>query len=184
MEVLIIVAICTVVMLIVINILITRSLIKKNNETALEQVKINLERINDLEVANDLFNHLLHDLIDKYTALFNDFTDYEENIQNQIKEFEENLKINSANHDVNASKSSSDISKNITKVIENLVEEKKILIKQVDQVRNDLENISALDDPQKKVEVKYKLSMTMKDLQLDIAEYQKREKEILKNIIP
>ncbi len=187
MELLVITAIIGAVVLTIINVLITRSIIRKNNEVAYEQVKINQERISELEVSSDLFSHSLHDLMDKYTDLLNDYSGIDEEVKQQIQAVEE--KINAENNDSISANNTLVVTDNpardnVAEIIEALVLEKNELIKKVDQVRAELELISEITDPTKKRKVKHKLSLAMKALQQDIAEYQKREKSILENIIP
>ncbi len=170
----------------IINILITKSLIKKNNETAFEQVKINQERINELEVSNDLFSHSLHDLMDKYTDLLNDYSNVDEAVKEQIQAVEAKIQAQTETSNQNNALvvTESPVVDNVTDSIEKLVLEKNALIAKVDQVRSDLELIQNIEDPQKKREVKQKLSLAMKMLQKEISEYQTKEKEVLNNIIP
>ncbi len=171
----------------IINVLITKSIIKNNNATAFEQMKINQERINELEVSSDLFSHSLHDLMDKYTDLLNDYSGMDEEVKQQIQAVEEKIKLQGS--DATSTNNAlvvtgSPVKDNVADTIEALVLEKNELIKKVDQVRTDLELIPNIADPIKKREVKHKLSLAMKMLQQEIAEYQKREKKILENIIP
>ncbi len=166
-----------------INVFITRKMIQRGNESAIEQVKINQERINELEVSSNLFSHSLHDLMDKYTDLLNDYSEIDEDVRKQIQAVEEKL---NGQHDVNADliATASSVRDNITTTIEALVIEKNKLIKRVDKVRADLEEIAKVKDSSKKRKLKYKLNLAMKSLHSEIAEYQKREKDILENIIP